>query len=252
MQPHPFYDRALLYDAAFSWDPAPEADFVAWGLRGGLPGAVRVLEPFCGAGRLLAAMEQRGFRAEGFDRNPAMLEVARRRAPRSRVVQADAAVWEAEAPYEGAYALIDSFRHLGMDAAATFLGALGRGLVPGAGFVLGLDLAEEDGVDGIPLASEERWTSSRDGLVVECVYRSTGPAGKRREWAEARLRVISGAPREEVVDHYVLTTWTWAQIEAALAAAGFRVRGVYDRRYDRDRPLTNRVGGVVVVAYSKR
>ena len=53
-----FYDRVDLYDALFGWDPAAERDFVLGaGKRWGVGSARRILEPFCGQGRLLRAMQ---------------------------------------------------------------------------------------------------------------------------------------------------------------------------------------------------
>jgi len=62
-----------------------EADFVA----SYAPSSV--LDAGCGTGRVAIELDRRGFDVVGVDRDPAMLDVARRAAPRLRWVEADLA-----------------------------------------------------------------------------------------------------------------------------------------------------------------
>ncbi|MFQ5844427.1 MAG: hypothetical protein ACE5JG_05485, partial [Planctomycetota bacterium] len=60
-----WYDSALYYDVLCGWDPRKERDFVLGaGERWGIRRPRRILEPFCGTGRLLRAMPGT---AVGFD-----------------------------------------------------------------------------------------------------------------------------------------------------------------------------------------
>jgi len=69
-----FYARAEWYDHACCWDPGPELAFLRrvteWH---GLPHPRRVVEPFCGTGRLLAGWDV----PIGFDRCASMLRRGR-------------------------------------------------------------------------------------------------------------------------------------------------------------------------------
>src|SRR5436190_22290405 len=70
---------ADLYDIAFSWDVEDEVDWLVARLGASCD---PVLEPGCGAGRLLAAIAARGIGVTGIDSAPEMVELARRRLAR--------------------------------------------------------------------------------------------------------------------------------------------------------------------------
>jgi SAM-dependent methyltransferase len=55
-----YEDDAELYDIAFDWDISDEADWLVERLQ-----ATTVLEPGCGAGRMLEALADRGYQVVG-------------------------------------------------------------------------------------------------------------------------------------------------------------------------------------------
>jgi len=70
-----WYDRAEIYDVLFGWDPRAEIEFILGAsASSGIASPRRVLEPFCGSGRLLRPFPG----AVGFDLNPFMVRYAER------------------------------------------------------------------------------------------------------------------------------------------------------------------------------
>jgi SAM-dependent methyltransferase len=227
-----WYDRAEAYDILCGWDPRPERDFVlAASERYGVGTARRILEPFCGSGRLLRVMP--GL-AVGFDRNPHMARYARGRG--ARTFRADAARFAVrEASFDVAYCLIDSFRHLLTDAAAAaHLSAVARALAPGGIYVVGLDLTG----DLDPDASRDAWSGSRAGTRVEGEVTCLGDRAERVETLRVRLLVRSGRRRERVEDFQPMRVYARADIASLLAAEGsFEIAAAFDGRYDIGRPV---------------
>jgi hypothetical protein len=240
-----WYDRADLYDVLFGGDPAPERDFVLesserWGR--GVPR--RILEPFCGSGRLLRAMPASA-RVAGFDRNPRMLRIAARRARLARLFRADAASFAvAPASFDLAYCLIDSFRHLlREDDACAHLRRMAGALEPGAVYVLGFDVYGD-----VPYGdtSATEWTSERDGVRVDGCVRGLGDAdpATRIETVHVRMRVrrTAGAcdgTREEVVeDFFPMRVYRRRDLRALLAREGsFRIAAACDPLHDVTRTI---------------
>jgi SAM-dependent methyltransferase len=119
-----------------------EADFVA-GLLGAPP--ARVLDAGCGTGRVAVELARRGYAVVGVDVEPAMLDVARQKAPHIEWVLADLATADLPA---GAHDLVVAagnvmiFLELGTEAAvvANLAGALVPDGVLVAGFQVGRQL----------------------------------------------------------------------------------------------------------------
>ena len=72
-----------------------ESDYEAWAdtveplLQRHPPGASRLLDLACGTGESLLPFLRRGYEVTGCDLSPAMLDLAREKAPGVRLVQAD-------------------------------------------------------------------------------------------------------------------------------------------------------------------
>ena len=123
-----------------------EADLVS-GLLGGPP--ARVLDAGCGTGRLAIELARRGYDVVGVEVEPAMLDVARTKAPELAWVLAD--LTDADAVAANTYDLavaagnVMIFLQLGTEAAVVT--NLARSLVPGgllvAGFQIGRQLSLE-------------------------------------------------------------------------------------------------------------
>jgi 2-polyprenyl-3-methyl-5-hydroxy-6-metoxy-1,4-benzoquinol methylase len=112
-----WYDRAEIYDIAFSWEIEPELDFLheVWNQYG--QGKLhRIYEPFCGSGRLLVPLAEQGHECVGTDLSAAMLDCLRakigKRGLPIEVHQADVCTYQCAPPADMGVTLIDSFRHL--------------------------------------------------------------------------------------------------------------------------------------------
>ncbi len=226
-----WYDRAEAYDILCGWDPRPERDFVLGASeRYGVGPARRILEPFCGSGRLLRVMP--GL-AVGFDRNPHMVRYARGRGVRA--FRADAARFAVrEASFDAAFCLIDSFRYLlTEEAAIAHLRAVARALRPGGVYVLGFELTG----DLDPLRSRDAWSGARAGTRVEGEVTCLGDRAARVETLRVRLLVRRGRDRERVEDFQPMRVYARADVVSLLAAEGsFGLAAAYSG-YDLDRPV---------------
>ena len=216
-----WYDRADLYDRLFAGDVSAERDFVLGASeRWGLPAPRRILEPFCGSGRLLRAMPGS---AIGFDANPHMVRFAAARAP---VFRADAGRFALrENSFDLAYALVDSFRYLRSgEEAARHLAAMGRALRPGAVYVLGFELEGD--------VSKDAW--ERDGVRVEVGMLGDADPATRIESMRARLWA-DGRMIETIAP---MRTYSARQVEDLVDREGsFEIAAAFDYRADLARPV---------------
>jgi 2-polyprenyl-3-methyl-5-hydroxy-6-metoxy-1,4-benzoquinol methylase len=119
-----------------------EADFVA-GLLGAPP--ARILDAGCGTGRLAIELARRGYTVAGIDVEPAMLDVARQKAPGLEWVLSDlatAALAPARFDLVVAAGNVMIFLQLGTEAAviANLSGAIAPGGLLVAGFSVGRQL----------------------------------------------------------------------------------------------------------------
>lgn len=227
-----WYDRAEAYDIFCGWDPGPERDFVLGASeRYGVGTARRILEPFCGSGRLLRVMP--GL-AVGFDRNAHMVRYARGRG--SRVFRADAAAFAVrEGSFDLAFCLIDSFRYLlTEEAAIAHLRGVARALRPGGVYVLGFDVTG----DLLRDVSIDAWGFERNGTRVDGEVKCLDDRANRVETLRVRLDIRKGRRRERVEDFRPMRVYARADVLKLLAAEGsFEIAGVSTRGYDLARPV---------------
>jgi len=229
------YQQAEVYDRLYAWDVADERDFVlAASRRWGVARPRRVLEPFCGTGRLLAAMP--GFRV-GLDRSAAMLRRAEARG--LAVLRADARDLPlATSSFDLAFNLIDSFRHLRTRGAArAHLRGVARLLRPGAAYVLGFDLAGHGPVD----VSEDRWRVEEDGTAVEARIGGLGDLDPdtRLETVRAEVEVRrNGALERRVESLWPMRVWSPGEFEELLDEDGrFEPVACFHGGYDLSAPV---------------
>lgn len=199
-----WYDTPLYYDIIFDEDTAKEADFLeAVHCRHATTRGRSVLELACGSGRLVKELASRGWRTDGFDLNPAMLDFARDRIAAAGMT---ARLWqdrmEAFRPpgktrYDLVHCLVSTFKYLlSEDDALACLERVAASLKPGGLFVLGLHLT----APGSTKPTHERWTASRDGVAVVCNTRTWPPRpGTRLEPMRSRLCITlpDGGTREQ-------------------------------------------------------
>ena len=238
-----WYDRAEIYDILFGWDPRAEVEF----LRGasassGIASPRRVLEPFCGSGRLLRPFPG----AVGFDLNSNMVRYAARE---SRVFRADAARFAVrQESFDLAHCLIDSFRHLLTEEdARSHLRAVARALLPGALYVLGLEVSG----DLLSGGSVEEWSAERDGIRVEGYAAALGDADPetRVETGHFRMDVYRAGRFERIESFQPLRVYSRRQFEDLIDGEGsFEIAAAFDRRYDLACPVElDEIAGSAVV-----
>ena len=121
----------------------------------------------CGSGRWAAALNRSGYDVLGIDQSPAMIQLARRIAPKSRF--RIASLWSARLPPCGAITSIGECLNYCFDRSGNTLGRLFqrvyRALRPGGVFVF--DIA---GPDRLPkLMPSKNWIGGRDWAILVSV-----------------------------------------------------------------------------------
>ena len=195
-QPADWYDSPLYYDIIFDGDTPGETDFleaafVKHSVEKHRRPRLRVLEPACGSGRLMAEFAKRGHRVAGFDLNRRMLKAARERLKAyddsGILKQARLESFSVSGTFDLAHCLLSTFKYILTEkGAVSHLRAIDRHLRPGGLYVLGIHLTDY----GKTRHQHERWTGSRGGIDVICNTR-TWPPNKhtRRERLRNRLRI---------------------------------------------------------------
>ena len=217
-----YTDDAELYDIAFDWDISDEADWLVARLE-----ATRVLEPGCGAGRMLEALADRGCKVAGIDRSSRMVEIARRRlGTRADVFEADMTHFDLGMTFDGAVCPINTLLHLSSAELGRHLHRMARHLEPRARYLVQVGLV---GTDQEPFAGSH-WEASR------------GDTSLRVDWVDEKLDVVQGSSRQhsrievlagpragEVVEEvHEMTAWTPATWAEAIAASPFEEAATYD------------------------
>lgn len=240
-----WYDEAEAYEMAFGFPPRAEIAFLAAVLeQDGVRPPARVLEPMVGTGRLVDGLEKLGFRITGFDKNTAMLRLARRKSARTHLVRADAARFAFAPAFDAAHCLIDSFRYLlELEDARRFMTSVAAALRPGAPFLLGLELRGP----GAPVP--ETWSTDTAGSRATATILSHGRAGPDLEWMDATVEITGSAGRRTVRSRLAQRVWTPEAFLAFLdSLTEFEVRALYRRDHDLARPLPAlpRAGGPII------
>lgn len=245
-----WYDEALYYDVLFSWDASTERAFVLGASRRwGVAEPDRILEPFCGTGRLLRVMPGRPV---GLDLSQAMVRFAARSG--ARAFQADAARFAvAPGSFDLAYCLIDSFRHLPTRAAARdHLRCVATALRPGAVYVLGFDIsAGRDAEESL-----EEWKGQRGDITVKGRVQVLGDVDPRtlQETMLVELDVRHGKERRSIVSRQPLLVWSPEDLRSVLSEEGsFELVSSFARTYELDHPVPlEKVPGSVVLVLRRR
>ncbi|MGC4005656.1 MAG: class I SAM-dependent methyltransferase [Pirellulales bacterium] len=176
-----WYDLPRYYEIGMQDETAEQAAFVRAAVARYATVPVRSLvEPACGPGALARALA-RDFHVSAFDLNPRMIEYARRRSGKSaRPVDwfvGDMTDFRLPAPVDGAYCLLDSFRHLTTEAAAAaHLRAVAANVRVGGVYLLGFHLVPPDADPNCT----ERWTQTRGRTTVTTTFRVLSASRKTR------------------------------------------------------------------------
>jgi SAM-dependent methyltransferase len=228
------YDYPRLYDIAFGWDLADELAFINERFNEAALGwPLRIYEPFCGNGRLAIPLARAGHQVIGLDNNPAMIEFARRRAVAEGVhvdfQLGQAQHWEPTEPVDIVFCMMDSFRHLTTEpAATTALTHFHQTLRPGGLLLLGVNVGEPP----IELNEHHHWEMERDGTLISTAAFDLRQPGFTPGTSLMRIAmhvVESDGQSYDVVSDYEMRRYTRASIQAAVQAVGaWRERGMFD------------------------
>ncbi len=192
--------------------------------------STRLLDLGCGTGEHARFLQEEGFAVTGVDASEAQLAQAREAGPGPEFVKGDLAGLGAAVtgPFGGAISLGNGLPHLHEREMVSFLGHLARLLLPGAPLlfqILNYDRILDLGVTSLPLNVRD----DGGGRVVFLRLMDPRPDGTVL-FNPTSLRWSPGAePPVEVVatKSVLLKGWRRAELEAALAGAGFRVETVF-------------------------
>ena len=238
-----WYSHPKYYEAIFGTDTVQEMDFLLAVNQHHGTGGPLLLEPACGAGRLVAEAARRGLDIIGYDISEPMLAHARRRlspARRRQVRLFQSRMESFSAPeMEGcvdlAFNLVSTFRYLDSEAAArAHLQSTRRLLKPKGLYVLGFHLT--DYVRSTP--ERERWVGHVGRDTVVCNTREQVPDRRlRRSAMRNRLR-ISGPGRDWLIEtKWFFRTYDLTQARRLFRSAGLHLLATYDFDYRMDAPL---------------
>ena len=257
-----WYDTPLYYDIVFDADTAKEADFLeAVAIKFGgsrFTSGLKILEPACGSGRLVAELAGRGHEVCGFDLNGHMLDHARERLRKKKL---PAELWRDKLEtfsvpgrrrFDLAHCLVSTFKYVSEEAGAvSHLCRVAQSLRKGGLYVLGLHLT--DYARGG--AEHERWSGSRGGVQVVC-NTHTWPADRktRAEALRTRLRITRRGRTWVQETRWSFRTYDAAQLKKLLKCAPeFEHVASYDFTYDLNEPrkLDNSYADIVLVLRKK-
>lgn len=257
------YDLPRYYDIAFGWDPEPEVALIQRAIaehaRRPADGALHLLEPACGSGRLLAALSLAGHKVVGYDKGQAMAAYAARRlaacglAEHAQVVRADMACAAFAPVFDAAVNLISSISHLLDDVAlVAHLRQTAASLRPGGVYVVQFGgIWDPDGT-----YETSTWTAEREGTRVHSDWSVDAELPDSRI-RRLRCRMTIDDPahgagsRIEHNEVLAVRLWTDADWRGLVDAAGcFAHCGGYDEQHERisaDARLTPDHGNATVV-----
>ena len=171
------YDYPSYYDLVYGSDWKAEFDFIAGCLQQyGREDTSTLFEPACGTGRLLYRFGKAGFQVSGLDLNEPSIAYCNQRLERHELPPsafvADMSDFSLDAPVDGAFNTVGSFRHLlSEEQSLSHLQCMARALRPGGIYLLGFHLTPT----AVRPSESETWSARRGQLAV-CV----------RQWLERR------------------------------------------------------------------
>lgn len=257
-----WYDTPEYYDIIFDADTPKEAAFLdsLWRQHARTHGRAqpRTMEAACGSGRLMAQMLTLGWKTDGFDLSPAMLESARQRLKTLTPAKGQWRLWQdsmqafAAPPqhYHLVHCLVSTFKYLLTEAdAQACLRRMGDALLPGGLLILGLHLTNYQRTT----CEHERWVEQRDGIHVVCNTRTWPPQRhSRTEKVRTRLKITHpGQPHRTQETCWTFRTYNAAQLKRTIAAAlpDFQVVAHHDFHYrlDQTRAFDDSYADMVLV-----
>lgn len=243
-EPLDWYDAPRYYDIVFDEDTVKEADFLEaalakHGAGQARRGPLRVLEPACGSGRLVAEFARRGAKVAGFDLSQPMLDFAGQRLAEegleARLFEASMQEFTVRGSFDLAHCLVSTFKYVDSEeGACSHLERVAAALRPGGIYALGFHLSDytSDRLD------RERWVAERDGVHVVCNIQGWPPnARTRTEQVRSRLVVREGDRERRMETNWTFRTYSPRQVRRMLRAVPeLEHVATYDFRYRIDEP----------------
>lgn len=211
-----------LYDIAFTWDLTDEVD---WLLERFGPECRMVLEPGSGTGRMLEALARRGLEVVGIDSSPAMVEYAGLRATDAEIIEADMTDFALGRTFDGAVCPINTLSHLTPAQLDRHLDCMTRHLESGARYLV------QVGAFASPeLPPPNDWTAERGDVALAVTWEPVErDLEGGREEHRSRIEITAGPRSGDVIEEtHVMTAWTPASWQAAIAASPFTEVATYD------------------------
>jgi len=235
------YDYPAYYDLIFGADWRDEFEFLRAAFdRYAAREARHVFEPACGTARLLIRLAKAGYQVSGLDLNAAAVKYAQARFQRARrpahLVVADMADFRLPRPADAAFNLINSFRHLPDERAASgHLRCMAESLAPGGVYLLGLHLTPS----GNPTCTKETWSAKRSRVSAKSTMWTIDiDRRRRRERVGMKVSVTAGEKRLRFTDEFVFRTYSARQMQSLLRSVPeFELVATHDFGYDLDDPI---------------
>jgi SAM-dependent methyltransferase len=235
------YDYPRYYDLVFGSDWKAEFDFLRGAFRHYVSGqARRLFEPACGTGRLVYRLARVGYEVSGLDLNPRAVAWCNRRLRKHLLPETafvgDMADFTLPKKVDGAFNMINSFRHLPSEAAArAHLRCMARALRKGGVYVLGLHLTP---TAGEPITAES-WSSRRGHLCINTRLETYDlDLRLRRERCRMTLDVYSPTDQFQIVDELAFRTYTLPQLRRLLAEVPeLELAATFDFHYSLEEPV---------------
>ncbi len=235
------YDHPKYYDLVFGSDWKAEFNFLLCCFEQFANREVRrIFEPACGTGRLLVRLAEAGYEVSGNDLNQHAVDYCNERLRRKgypkSVVVGDMSEFRLHRKVDAAFNLINSFRHLGSEAAAQgHLRSVADSLARGGLFLLGLHLTPTKG----PASDEESWSARRGNLMVNSRMWSTGVDLRRRQESVSMTFDIYTPRRQfRMAEDIVFRTYTAPQMKKLIdSVPELELVEAFDFHYDTTEPI---------------
>lgn len=235
------YDYPSYYDIIFASDWKSEFRFLQACFAKHVSGEVRrVFEPACGTGRLLIKLATAGYDVSGNDLNPKAVDYCNGRFTRKGYEPAafvgDMADFRLPRKVDAAFNLINSFRHLPTEKAATaHLHCVANSLRKGGIYLLGLHLSPVNQ----RICDEECYTARRGTVFVESrLWTKSVDSRRRVEMVGMTLDVTMPKQQLQLVDEMPFRMYTAAQFQKLLSRAPeLELVETYDFDHNIDHPI---------------
>lgn len=199
-----------------------------------------MFEPACGTGRLLFALARKGYQVAGLDLNEKAVEFCNARFHRHGMNEsafvADMSDFRVRHRHDIAFNTINSFRHLGSEAAALgHMRCMGQAVRTGGLYLLGVHLTPTAAAP----SETESWSARRGHLAIN-THMWTVARDTRRRVERFGIRFDVHSPRQSfrIEDELVLRSYTPAQMKKLIDKSGcWKIVATHDFAYRIDDPI---------------